>query len=96
MEIYELLISKREEIIHAAALRGARNIRVFGSVVRGDAQPDSDIDFLVDLDSGRSLLDLGGLLMDLQIIIGRDVDIVTEKGLHWYIRDQVLAEAIDL
>ena len=96
MEIYELLRSKREEIIHAAALRGAKNVRVFGSAVRGEAQPESDIDFLVDLDPDRSLLDLGGLLMDLQQLLGRDVDIVTEKGLHWYIRDQVLAEAMNL
>ena len=96
MELYELLRSKREEIIHAAARRGAKNVRVFGSVVRGEALPESDIDFLVDLAPGRSLLDLGGLLMDLQQILGRDVDIVTEKGLHWYIRDRVLAEAIYL
>jgi len=96
MELYELLRSKREEIIHAAARRGAKNVRVFGSVVRGEALPESDIDFLVDLDPGRSLLDLGGLLMDLQQILGRDVDVVTEKGLHWYIRDGVLAEAINL
>ncbi len=96
MEIYDYLISKREEILRAAAFRGARNVRVFGSVVRGEAQPDSDIDFLVDLDPGRSLLDLGGLLMDLQQLLGRDVDVVTEQGLHWYIRDQVLAEAMNL
>jgi hypothetical protein len=96
MEIYDHLISKREEIIRAAAFRGARNVRVFGSVVRGEVQPDSDIDFLVDLDPGRSLLDLGGLLMDLQQLLGRDVDVVTEQGLHWYIRDQVLAEAMNL
>jgi predicted nucleotidyltransferase len=96
MELLEFLKSKREEIIHAAALRGARNVRVFGSVVRGEAQPDSDIDFLVDLDPGRSLLDLGGLLMDLQQLLGRDVDVVTEQGLHWYIREQVLAEAMNL
>ena len=54
MEIYDYLISKREEILRGAAFRGARNVRVFGSVVRGEAQPDSDIDFLVDLDPGRS------------------------------------------
>lgn len=96
MEIYDYLISKRDEILRTAALRGATNVRVFGSVVRGDVHPDSDIDFLVDLDPGRSLLDLGGLLMDLQQLLGRDVDVVTEQGLHWYIRDQVLAEAMNL
>jgi predicted nucleotidyltransferase len=73
-----------------------KNVRVFGSVVRGETNSESDIDFLVDLEPGRSLLDLGGLLMDLQQILGRDIDIVTEKGLHWYIRDQVLAEAMNL
>ncbi|OGN92341.1 MAG: nucleotidyltransferase [Chloroflexi bacterium RBG_13_48_10] len=96
MEIYELLKSMREEIIDTAALRGAKNVRVFGSVVRGEAQFNSDIDFLVDLDPDRSLLDLGGLLMDFQRLLGRDVDVVTEKGLHWYIRDQVLAEALNI
>jgi uncharacterized protein len=96
MEMYELIRNKREEIIQAAALRGAKNVRVFGSVVRGETNSESDIDFLVDLEPGRSLLDLGGLLMDLQQILGRDIDIVTEKGLHWYIRDQVLAEAMNL
>jgi uncharacterized protein len=95
-EIDELLKNKRDEILRAADMRGAKNIRVFGSVTRGEAKSDSDIDFLVDLDPGRSLFDLGGLSMDLQQILGRDVDIVTEKGLHWYIRDQVLAEAMNL
>ena len=89
----DLLKSKREEILHAAARRGAKNVRVFGSAVRGEARPDSDIDFLVDLEPGRSLFDLGGLLMDLQQLLGREVDVVTENALHWYIRDRVLAEA---
>jgi len=93
MELYDYLISKREEILRAAAYRGARNVRIFGSVVRGEAQPDSDIDFLVDLDPGRSLFDLGGLLMDLEALLECKVDVVTENGLHWYIRDRVIAEA---
>ena len=93
MEIEHLLISKREEILLAAARRGATNVRVFGSAVRGDFEPDSDIDFLVELEPGRSLFDLEGLLMDLQELLGRDVDVVTENALHWYIRDRVLSEA---
>ena len=88
------LKSKREEILRIAAKRGARNVRVFGSVARGDARPDSDVDFLVELEPDRSLLDLGGLLMDLQDLLGRKVDVVTEKGLHWYFRDRVLEEAV--
>lgn len=68
-------------------------MRVFGSAARGEAGADSDIDFLVDLEPGRSLFDLGGLLMDLQQLLGRDIDVVTEKALHWYIRDRVLKEA---
>ena len=89
----ELLKKKREEILSIAANRGAYNVRIFGSVVRDDTGPGSDIDFLVDLEPDRSLFDLGGLLMDLQNLLGREVDVVTEKGLHWYIRDRVLAEA---
>jgi len=93
MNIDELLIIKREEILRAARRRGAKNVRVFGSAARGESRADSDIDFLVELEPDRSLLDLGGLLMDLQQLLGREVDVVTEKGLHWYIREQVLEEA---
>ena len=93
MKVDELLQEKREEILRIAAQRGAYNVRIFGSAVRGEAGPDSDVDFLVELEPGRSLFDLGGLLMDLQSLLGREVDVVTEAGLHWYIRDQVLAEA---
>lgn len=66
---------------------------MFGSAVRGEDRPDSDVDFLVELEEGRSLMDLGGLLMDLQNLLGRNVDVVTERALHWYIKDQVLREA---
>jgi len=66
---------------------------VFGSAVRGEDRPDSDVDFLVELEEGRSLMDLGGLLMDLQNLLRRNVDVVTERALHWYIKDQVLREA---
>jgi len=93
MGIDELLKAKREEILRLARQRGAFNVRVFGSVGRGEAGSESDVDFLVELEPDRSLFDLGGLLMDLQELLDRKVDVVTEKGLHWYIRDRVLAEA---
>ncbi len=93
MGIEELLKDRREEILRIAAQHGAHNVRVFGSVARGDARPDSDVDLLVEMESGRSLLDLGGLLMDLQALLGREVDVVTDKGLRDRIRARVLQEA---
>lgn len=81
MGIDELLREKREEILKIAAKHGARNVRVFGSVARGEANEQSDVDFLVDMEPGRSLLDMGGLLMDLRGLLGRNVDVVTERGL---------------
>lgn len=91
-----LLEANREKILNAAARRGARNIRVFGSVARGEADALSDVDFLVELEPDRSLLDLGGLLMDLQDLLGCRVDVVTPKGLRQRIRRRVLAEAVPL
>ena len=93
MDVSKLLQEKRDQILALAAKRGAYNVRVFGSVARGEAGPESDIDLLVDLEQNCTLFNLGGLLMDLEELLGYPVDIVTEKGLHWYIRDQVLAEA---
>ncbi len=93
MGIKEIIGEQREQILALAAKYGASNVRVFGSVVHGTADKDSDIDFLVDLEEGRSLFDLGGMLMDLQDLLQRGVDVVTEKGLHWYIRDKILKEA---
>ncbi|HEX4962526.1 MAG TPA: nucleotidyltransferase domain-containing protein [Thermoanaerobaculia bacterium] len=95
MEIDELR-SRREEILRVATRHGARHVRVFGSVARGEADERSDVDFLLDLDKGRSLLDLGGLLMDLQTLLGRSIDIVTENGLKSRIRNRVLDEAVSL
>jgi predicted nucleotidyltransferase len=92
--IAELVSGRREEIIQVAAAHGARNVRVFGSVARGDADAASDVDFLVDLEPGRSLLDLGGLLADLETLLGRPVDVVTERGLRERIRERVLREAV--
>lgn len=90
------IATKRNEIAQIALRHGASNVRVFGSVARGDSDQNSDVDFLVDLESGRSLLDLGGLLMDLQKLLGRPVDVVTEKGLRPRIRERVLREARSL
>lgn len=89
----EQITNRKDEITRIAERYGATNIRVFGSVSRGEADDDSDIDFLVDLEHGRSLLDLGGLLMDLQKLLGRRVDVVTEKGLRPRIRERILREA---
>lgn len=94
MSLDSIIAEKREEILKAAARHGACGVRIFGSFARGDAGPDSDVDVLVDLEPGRSLFDVGGLLMDLQDILGRKVDVVTEGALHWYIRDRVLEEAV--
>jgi len=94
MDAQMLIRQRREDILRTAAHYGAYNVRVFGSVARGEAQLDSDIDFLVEMEPDRSLLDLGGLLMDLQVLLGNDVDVVTEKGLRERIRKRVLAEAI--
>jgi predicted nucleotidyltransferase len=96
MELQVLLEEKREAILSACARHGARNIRIFGSVARGDAGPDSDLDVLVDMEPGRSLFDMGGLLTDLQELLGCHVDVVTEKGLRERIRDRVLKEAVPL
>ncbi len=96
MGISEIIGSKREEIFALAAKYGASNVRIFGSVAHGTADGDSDIDFLVDLEKGRSLLDLGGLLMDLQKLLGRDVDVITPAGLRERIRNSVLNRAVEL
>lgn len=96
MNLDELLRSKREEILRLASRHGARNVRVFGSVARGEADERSDVDLLVDLEPGRSLLDLGGLLMDLRDLLRRNVDVVTERGLKARIRSRVLQEAVPL
>ncbi len=86
MDLNNLLKSHREEILSIAAKHGARNVRIFGSVARGEAGENSDIDLLVELDQGRSLLDLAGLVVDLEELLERKVDVVTEQGLYWLLR----------
>jgi uncharacterized protein len=92
----ELLQSKRQDILRIAAKYGAYNVRIFGSVARGEADEQSDIDLLVNMEPGRSLFDPGGLLADLEDLLGCNVDVVTEDGLRDRIRDRVLKEAIAL
>jgi len=96
MGIRELLKNKRDEILRIAANHGARNVRVFGSVARDEADDASDIDFLVELEPGRSLLDHAALLLELQRILGRKVDVVSDRGIKPRIRERVLREAVPL
>jgi predicted nucleotidyltransferase len=90
MTLQELRGTKREEILRLAALRGARNLRVFGSVARGENDEASDVDFLVDLDPGRSLLDLPRLQRDLGILLAAKVDVMSSRGLRDRVRERVL------
>ncbi|MBO9370866.1 MAG: nucleotidyltransferase family protein [Chloroflexi bacterium] len=92
----EMLAGKREEVLRIAAKYGARKVRVFGSVARGEADGQSDVDFLVEMEPGRSLLDLGGLQMELEALLGCSVDVVTERALKARVREHVLREAVPL
>ena len=91
--MYPLIEAHRSEIRALAARYGITDVRVFGSMARGEATEESDIDLLVNLPPGVSGLALGGLLMDVQDLLGRKVDVVTERGLHPALREQVLREA---
>jgi len=93
MDAQTLLKTRRNEILTIAARNGAVNVRVFGSVARGENRPNSDIDFLVNLEVGRSLMDLARLLRELNTLLGCPVDVVTEAGLRPRIKPQVLKEA---
>lgn len=86
----------RDKILAIARRHGALKVRVFGSMARGEATSSSDVDFLVDLEEGRDLFDLGAMLMDLQDLLGRQVDTVTEQALHPRIREKVIQEAVPL
>jgi uncharacterized protein len=96
VNIYGFLQGKREEILRIATKHGAYNVRVFGSVVRGEARVDGDVDLLVELKPGRSLLDHAALQLELEELLGRKVDIVPERGLKTRVRDRVLREAVPL
>ena len=86
----------RERILELAAHRGTSNVHVFGSAARGEIGAESDFDFLVEMEPGRSLLDQIGLIQDLEDLLGRKVDLVEPEGVHWYIRERVLQEAVAL
>jgi len=96
MNVRELLESKREEILRIAAKHGARNVRIFGSVARGEADDASDVDFLVEFEPTVSLFDHASLLVDLEDLLGRKVDVASVRGLKERIRDRVLREAVPL
>ena len=96
MDIAEVLKTKRLQVLQIARAHGAYNVRVFGSAARGEAQPGSDVDLLVEMEAGRSLMDMGGLVMELRDLLGHSVDVVTERGLKSRIRARVLAEAVPL
>jgi predicted nucleotidyltransferase len=94
MTLQDLRSTRREEIF--SLLRGARSVRGFGSVVRGDNEAGSDVDFLVDMEPGRTLFDVSVPVLDLEKLLGVPVDVVIERGLRSRIREQVLAEAVPL
>ena len=93
MPVEQLLIGKRQEILRIAAEHGAQNVRLFGSAARGEASDGSDVDFLVEMEPGRSLLDLAALRNDLMDLLGREEDVVTEDSLYWLLRRKILREA---
>ena len=93
MKIEEVIKEKREDILGIAARHGARNVRVFGSVARAEAGRDSDVDFLIELEPGRTLLDHAALYLELKQLLGCEVDVVTERSLRPSIRERVLREA---
>jgi uncharacterized protein len=93
MDLEKLLKVKRKDVIAAAAKHGALNPRIFGSVARGEAGSESDIDLLVKMEEGRSILDLSALVVDLRDLLGVKVDVVSEDGLYWLIRRRILKEA---
>ena len=95
-QAFELLKTRRDEIIAAAARHGARSVRVFGSAARGDSTETSDVDFLVEMGEGATLFDRAALMVELRTMLGCDVDVVTEKALKPRVREHVLSEAIAL
>ena len=96
MTINEKIVAHKDDILAIAARNGARNVRVFGSVARGEADEGSDVDFLVEMEPGRTLFDVGGLVYDLMELLACPVDVVTDRGLSGRLKERVLAEALPL
>ena len=96
MEIRQILETKRDEILRIANVHHVCNLRVFGSVARGDSDEKSDIDFLVELNPGCGLLEHAALVRELEQLLGRKVDVVSDKGLRQRIKDRVLREAVQI
>lgn len=92
----DLIQQKRPEILRIAEKHGAHNVRLFGSVARGEADEASDVDFLVELEPGRTLLDHAALILELEGLLGRKVDVASERGLRPAVRERVLSEATPL
>ena len=96
MSVSNTIKSRREEILNIAKKFGAKNVRVFGSVARGEEGPESDIDIIVEMEKGSSLLDIIAIKQDIEELLGRKVDVVTEASISPYIRNEVLREAVNL
>ena len=96
MGIADVLTLKRPEILRLAQAQGAHNVRVFGAVARGEARPDSDVDFLVEMNSDRSLLDLIELSQELEALLQRKVNVLTDQGPSPYLDQKIHAEAVRL
>ena len=96
MGVDELLKRNRSEILRLAAEHGAHSVRLFGSVGRGEARPDSDVDLLVAMEKGRNLLDLVGFWQDVEDLLGHKVDVISDGGVSPYLRARILSEALPL
>jgi predicted nucleotidyltransferase len=93
MDAEKLLKDKRQAIMALADKHGAHSVRVFGSIARGDSGPESDVDLLVKMEEGRSLLDLSAMVLDLKELLGVNVNVVSEDGLYWLLRRKIFKEA---
>lgn len=96
MKLKKLIESKRDDILRIAKIHGAGNVRIFGSVTRGEDTEESDVDILVTMDSGRTLFDLIGFNQDLEDFLGCKVDVISDRGLSPYFQDRILSEAVRL
>lgn len=96
MALSSIIQTRRDDILRIATEHGASNVRVFGSVARGDDEPESDVDLLIQLEAERSLLDLIAIKQELEALLSRRVDVLTEAAISPYLREQILSEAVRL